>query len=285
MRYFITICLFIISISLFAQENHLGLRIGLNTSHLDGTLEDNASYSSLPGFHIGPTFSLGFSDIMGLRGELLFSQKGAKFAYSGPSYLTIKKNLEYIPTVGTRTMSIAVNNNYLDIPLMFYVLLFEHLDISVGGYASVLVGSSAKGDLLYSGKRENSNATIGPLKYLIDGNYLRDRAGSVSSSLTQTIKLEGDQITLPQNIGGYFEYKTKPDGRKYNTLDYGLTGALHYRLNRGLYVGVRYQLGLSDVSNDDFDISYKSLSPSKEFNLVPVVNKHRGLQFSIMLQL
>jgi hypothetical protein len=222
---------------------------------------------------------------MGVRGELLFSQKGTKYSYVGPSYFNIKKNNEYIPTVGTRTMSIAVNNNYIDIPLMFYTLLFEHLDVSVGGYASFLVGSSGKGDLEYSGKRENSNAVVGPLKFTLDGNYLKDRAGSVAATSTQTIRLEGDQITLPTNLGGYYEYKTKPDGKKYNFLDYGLTGALHYRLNRGLYVGVRYQWGLSDVSNDKFDISYKSLSPAKEFILIPGKYKNKGLQFSIMLQL
>lgn len=285
MKYFIGIVFSLISIAVAAQEIHLGLRIGLNSTTLKGQLEENASYKNLPGFHIGPCFAYSFSDIMGIRGELIFSQKGAKYAYSGPSYLNIKKNSEYIPTIGTRTMNIAINNNYIDVPLMFYTLLFEHLEVSVGGYASFLVGSSGKGDLEYSGKRENSNATVGPIKFVIDGNYLKDKAGSVAANTTQTIRLEGDQITLPQNIGGYYEYKTKPDGKKYNFLDYGLTGALHYRLNRGLYVGVRYQLGLSDVTNDKFDISLKALSPVKDFNLIPGKYTNSGLQFSIMLQL
>lgn len=272
-------------LTLSSQDFHLGLRIGLNSSHLDGKLEENASHSTLPGFHVGPTFGLALSDIMGFRGELLFSQKGTKYSYSGPSYFNIRKNQEYIPTVGTRTMSIAVNNNYIDIPLMFYVLLFEHLDVSAGGYASLLVGSSAKGDLEYSGKRENTNAAVGPIKFIIDGNYLKDRAGNASASLTQTIKLEGDQITLPQNLGAYYEYKTRPGGNKYSSFDYGLTGAIHYKFNRGLYAGIRYQWGIPDLSNDKYDISYKSLTPTKEFNLVPEKNRNRGIQFSIMLQL
>ena len=285
MKYILIFSVFIFSSSVFSQELHLGLRIGLNSSHLDGKLEENASLNNLPGFHIGPTFALGFSDIMGVRGELLFSQKGTKYSYNGASYFNIKKNLEYIPTVGTRMMNLAVNNNYIDVPLMFYVLLFEHLDVSIGGYASVLVGSVAKGDLEYSGKRENTNAIVGPIKFIIDGNYLRDRAGSVSSTLTQSIKLEGDQLTIPQNLGAYYEYKTKPDGHKYNTLDYGLTGAIHYRMNKGLYAGIRYQIGMADVSNDKFDISYKALSSAKELILIPQKYTNRGLQFSLMLQL
>ncbi|MEP7269835.1 MAG: porin family protein [Saprospiraceae bacterium] len=286
MRLFISIFIFILcSNSIKAQGAHLGLRIGINSVSLNGPAEENANYKPQSGFHIGPTFSYAFSDIMGLRGEFIFSQKGSSFEYSGPSYLKVKKNTEYLNTSGTRNMLLAVNNNYIDIPLMFYTLLFEHVDLSVGGYASFLVGSSVKGDLNYTGKRDNSNANVGPIKYLIDGNYLRDKAGQVSSNLTQIIKIEGDQVTLPQRIGAYYEYRDKPDGKKYNFLDYGLTGAIHYRFSRGLYFGVRYQMGLSDVSNDKFDISYKTLSPSKEFIVNPAKFTNSCFQFSIMLQL
>ena len=270
---------------LHGQGYHLGLRIGLNYSMLEGPLEENASFGTAPGFHIGPVFSYAFSDIMGLRGEVIFSQKGSKFDYSGPSYFTIRKNNDFITTNGNRTMKSVINNNYLDIPLMFYTLLFERVDVSVGGYASILVGSTGRGDLVYSGKRDNSNAPVGPIKFLLDQNFFKDRAGTTSSSVTQTIRLEGDQIVLPERLGGYYEYRTKPDGNKYNSLDYGLAGAIHYRLCRGLYAGVRYQWGIADISNDTFEVSYKTLSPTKEFILVPAKQQHRGLQVSLMLQL
>jgi len=273
------------STMVYGQEYHLGLRIGLNYSQFDGPLEENASFGTAPGFHIGPVFSYAFSDIMGLRGELIFSQKGSQFDYSGPSYFTIRKNSDYITTTGTRTMKSVINNNYLDVPLMFYTLLFERLDVSVGGYASVLVGSTGRGDMVYSGKRDNSNAPVGPIKFLLDQNFFKDRAGTTSSTTTQTIRLEGDQIILPERLGGYYEYRTKPEGNKYNGLDYGLTGALHYRLSRGLYAGVRYQLGMSDVSNNDFEVSYKSLTPAKEFIFIPEKHEHRGIQLSLLLQL
>lgn len=286
MRSIVVLCLGLLSFHLVqAQGAHLGLRIGLNSAHFQGTAEENSSFSNLPGFHVGPTFSYGFTDIMGLRGELIFSQKGSKYTYDGPSYFTIRKNGQFITTSGTRNMSVAINNNYIDVPLMFYTLLFERLDVSVGGYASILVGSTGRGDLNYSGKRDNSNAVVGPIKFLLDQNFFRDKAGTTSSTATQTIKLEGDQVVLPERLGAYYEYKAKPDGSKYNVLDYGLCGALHYRLSSGLYAGVRYQLGLSDVSNDDFDISYKSLDQAKEFNLIPSKYLNRSLQFSIMLQL
>lgn len=268
-----------------AQETHLGLRIGINSASMSGGTQENSTFKPQSGFHIGPSFSYGFSDLMGIRGELIFSQKGSSFDYEGPSYFTIRKNAEFITTSGSRKMHMAINNNYLDIPLSFYTLFFEHLDVSVGAYASVLVGSSVKGDVEYTGKRDNSSAQVGPLKFLLDGNYYGDKAGTVSGTTTQTIKLEGDQITLPERLGAYYEYRTKPSGSKYNLVDYGLTGAIHYRLSGGLYAGIRYQYGLSDVSNDKYDISYKTLSPLKEFVLVPEKLKNRTLQFSIMLQL
>ncbi len=279
------LALSLICVSLQSQGTHLGLRIGLNYAQFDGNAGENASLGTLPGFHIGPAFSYSFSDIMGLRGELMFSQKGTKYEYNGASYLGIRKNTEVIQTIGTRKMRVAVNNNYIDLPLMFYTLLFERIDVSAGGYMSVLVGSTGRGDLEYSGTRENSNAVVGPLKFLLEQNFYKDKAGTVPSPTTQIIRLEGDQITLPERTGAYYEYRTKPDGSKYNTLDYGLTGAIHYRLSGGLYIGARYQWGLSDVSNDDFDISYKSLTPNKEFILIPEKFKNRTLQLSIMLQL
>ena len=268
-----------------AQETHLGLRIGINSAAMSGGIQENSKYKPQSGFHIGPSFSYAFSDLMGIRGELIFSQKGSAFEYTGPSYFTIRKNAEFIATSGVRTMRMAINNNYLDIPLSFYTLFFEHLDVSIGAYASALVGSSVKGDIEYMGKRDNSSAVVGPLKFLLDGNYFGNKAGAVSGATTQTIKLEGDQITLPERLGAYYEYRTKPSGNKYNLVDYGLTGAIHYRLSGGLYAGLRYQYGLSDVSNNKFDISYRSLSPAKEFVLVPEKLKNRTLQFSIMLQL
>lgn len=280
------IAILVVSIVLVqAQETHLGLRIGINSATMSGGTQENSKYKPQSGFHIGPSFSYGFSDLMGIRGELIFSQKGSAFEYDGPGYFTIRKNAEFITTSGTRSMRMAINNNYLDIPLSFYTLFFEHLDVSIGAYASVLVGSSVKGDIEYSGKRDNSSALVGPLRFLLDGNYYGDKAGAASGTGTQTIRLEGDQITLPDRLGAYYEYRTKPSGTKYNLVDYGLTGAIHYRLSGGLYAGIRYQYGLSDVSNNKFDISYKSLSPAKEFVLVPEKLKNRTLQFSIMLQL
>lgn len=268
-----------------AQSTHVGLRIGINRAALSGNVQENGAFKSQSGFHVGPTFAYAFSDLMGLRGEFVFSQKGTTFTYNGPSYFTVRKNAEFIPTSGTRKMTMAVNNNYIDIPLMFYTLLFERLDVSVGGYGSLLVGSNVKGDMEYSGKRDNSSAAVGPLKFLLQGNYYKDKAGTTSSAETQTIRLEGDQVTLPSRLGAYYEYKTKPGGTKYNFLDYGFTAAAHFRLSGGLYAGVRYQHGLTDISNNNYDISYKSLSSTKEFILIPEKFSNRTLQFSILLQL
>jgi hypothetical protein len=285
MRVIAILFLFRICSSLQAQETHLGLRIGINNSIMSGPTEAAGKFASQSGFHIGPTYSYAFSDLMGIRGELLFSQKGSRYEYNGPSYFTIRKNTEFITTTGTRTMRMSINNNYIDLPIMFYTLLFEHLDLSIGGYASLLVGSGVRGNIDYVGKRDNSSATVGPIKFLLDGSYYRDKAGTIAGSVTQTIKIEGDNVTLPERIGAYYEYRSKPSGSKYNALDYGLVGAVHYRLTGGLYLGVRYQLGAADLSNDKFDIQYESLSPSKEFILNPQTYKNRSIQFAVMLQL
>ncbi|MEL6276676.1 MAG: outer membrane beta-barrel protein, partial [Bacteroidota bacterium] len=59
-----------------------GFKAGLNFNTFDGPLEDNGAgtevFNSTTGFHIGATFAYGFTDLFGLKADLMYSQKGVE---------------------------------------------------------------------------------------------------------------------------------------------------------------------------------------------------------------
>ena len=90
MKHIPLLCLFLLlSIAgLEAQDITYGFRAGLTRSTIDGPSEQSAlgdleEYNYNTGFHIGGGVKIPFSDLIGLRAELVYSQKGAKYTYSG----------------------------------------------------------------------------------------------------------------------------------------------------------------------------------------------------------
>ena len=83
MRSFILFIATCIALSpLFAQgEFSGGFKAGLNFSNIDGPLEnDSESFSVNTGFHIGATVMYSFTDAIGVKGELMYSQKARNIA-------------------------------------------------------------------------------------------------------------------------------------------------------------------------------------------------------------
>ena len=70
----------------------------------------------------------------------------------------------------------------------------------------------------------------------------------------------------PTEVGAYYNYNS--DEKLFRRLDFGLVGGLAYYLNNGLYVGARYQFGLTDVTNDgnDLRVTADPDDPTRQFN-------------------
>src|SRR5687768_13200755 len=129
----------LMSLGLHAQSESFGygFRAGMSFARIDGPselgpngeeLENNKMAS---GFHIGMTFSIKMTDIMGLRAELLYSQRGTDYTYDGPSYFFLGEDLQAITLFGTRRQTISLSNSFIDIPLSVYYKI---------GYFEILVG-------------------------------------------------------------------------------------------------------------------------------------------------
>lgn len=261
-----------------------GFRAGLSYAKIDGPSELGMNGEKLEinkmtsGFHIGMTLNLKVTDIMGLRAELIYSQRGNDYTYEGPSYFVLGPGtLQSATIMGTRKQTINVANSYIDIPLTAYYKI-GYFEIFGGLNTGVLIGSSAGGEIAFEGTSPNGNP-MAPFEIGLDYNYKKDEAGA-GSEATNDVNVDGRIYKVPQFIGAYYEFPTK-EKSLYETLDFGLTAGIAYFLNDGLFLSVRYLHGLGDMDSNFYDRSLQSLDSNG--NLIPRadVNKSKSWQFSV----
>ncbi|MFD1469121.1 porin family protein [Hymenobacter caeli] len=105
--------------SAHAQTVRLGLKAGANLSNLSGNLMNQDKYKNKFGFEGGLLLNVGIvHDLLSVQPEVLFSQKG--FKYADDSYTVLGNTYKY---TGNRTY------NYIDVPVLLKVkaggLFFE----------------------------------------------------------------------------------------------------------------------------------------------------------------
>ena len=252
--------------NLTAQEFSYGFKAGLNfnnflsDSEMDANGNELETFTNKTGFHVGATFTLKATELMGVRGEFLFSQKGGKRRFQGDSFYTIQATNNDFPIEGFRDITVNVSNSYLDIPIMGYVKLFDRLEISAGANVGILISSTGFGSFNFS-----PTGNIPQINYELDYRFGADNAGDFEASATSpSIFIGGDQFQFPRNAGAYYEYP-QDEGHLYKTLDFGLVGGLAFYMNKGLYISVRLNYGLTDVTNEDADVSWHQRNTDLSF--------------------
>lgn len=277
------VLLFMIVSRSHAQIDALGFgfRAGLSLAKFDGPSEMGPNGESLEtnkmstGFHIGVQINYKFGDLMGLRSELLYSQRGTDYLYEGPSYYVLDRNtVKEITLLGKRKQSINVSNAYLDIPLSLYYKI-KKFEISGGLNVGVLLSSSAGGTIDFEG----TSPVTSPFRINLNYNYKSDEAGEGSPD-TEILTIQGQTYDVPKFVGAYYEFPEK-DKDLYKTLDLGLIAGLSYFLNEGLYLGVHYVHGLGDVDRNEYDVSLKELNTDGSYIQRNDENKSRSWQFSV----
>jgi hypothetical protein len=258
-----------------------GFRAGLSLAKIDGPSELGPNGEALEtnkmatGFHIGVQINYKFGDLMGLRSELLYSQRGTDYLYEGPSYYVLGRNtVKEVTLLGTRKQSINVSNAYLDIPFSLYYKI-KKIEISGGLNVGVLISSSAGGTIDFQG----TTPVTSPFRINLNYNYKSDEAGEGSPE-TEILTIQGQTYPVPKFVGAYYEFPAK-DKDLYKTLDLGLIAGLSYFLNEGLYLGVHYVHGLGDVDRNEYDVSLKELNTDASYIQRSDENKSRSWQFSV----
>ena len=248
-----------------AQEFSGGFKAGLNLSTIQGPSErsngqDLEANELSNGFHIGARANLKFSDLLGVRAELLYTQRGSEYKYSGPSYWTfVTGGSDVLYRSGNREQVLDIKLSYLELPLMAFVRLGK-LEVGAGVSASLLLRATGTGQIKYNNDKVSFLTTT-------SFNYNKDAFTAFEASTNQNLSIDGRGVKAPQTAPAYYEYSGIAE-KKYNTLDYGVTGSISYFWNSNLYLGVRVIKGLSDITNVNQDISKLSLDAQRRFTLL-----------------
>ncbi len=267
----LAICLSCITAAGAQQAFTGGLRAGLTFSTLSGPLETDdqgnalEKYTFSSGFHIGVTFNYSLTDILGLRGEFLFAQKGANYDYEGVSFWVFDPLAgPPVYSTGTRQMSLDVTNSYIEVPLSLFARMGA-LELSGGINPAFLVGSRGVGELTYSG-RSTLGTNVAPFTINLQHQYRRDKYRESIGTDVEARIIEGRPVEIPLNTGAYYE--GVDNGQKlYKFLDLGLIGGLSFYFNKSLFLGGRVHYGLPDVTNNRQHISRKALDANRNYVL------------------
>jgi len=261
------------STTLFAQEFSGGFRAGLNFNTLESTAEDcmqcdgGMSYESFnrtTGFHVGATFALAFTDLVGIKADLMYNQKGVEKRFDGPSFFylyTDATDLEGMVSFANLEAEIDYVNSYIDIPVTAYYRLGK-FEIEGGASMGFMVNSRASGGLTYKNTFLGGRDVI----FNVDGSLFSDEAGGGGVVNRALEPLPGATQPLPDVVSGY--YNSNSNEPLYRRLDFGLVIGASVYLNNGLFIGARYQHGLTDVTNgeNDLRLTNESGTPGREFN-------------------
>lgn len=282
-----TLLLIIASLPVAAQGFSGGFRAGLNFVTFDGPRESCRlcgadepfeTFNNTTGFHVGATFAYGVTDLFGVKADLMYSQKGGERRFEGPSYFYLYSDNDDIEGGAIRADldgEIDVVNSYIDVPVTAYYRLGK-LEIEAGGSLGLLVNSRASGALIYS------NSVIAPdeeIIFNIDGSFFEDVSGRRAAQLFTEMPLPGS-TNLPSVVGPY--YNSNNDEPLYRRFDVALIGGLAYYLNNGLFLGVRYQHGVTDITDgeNDLRLAREGSESDREFNTEDK-DRTRSVQVSV----
>jgi len=286
----VLIACLVISGSAISQSEKIGFgfRAGASISKLDGpseigpngeTLEE---YSMARGFHIGAAVNYKMTDLVGMRAEFVFSQRGTIYNYDGPSYYVLGRyNTSTAIIGGTRRQKLNVSNVFLDVPITAYYKIGS-FEILGGINTGILMASTAGGSTDFDGISLQSGNPTNPatFKVNLNHNYKKDKPKGASET-TFDVTVDGSfPKAVPETVMAYYEFETK-DKSWYNTFDFGLVVGAAFFINEGLYLSARYTHGLGDVDQNTYDVSLQSLNQDGSFIYRNDKNESRNWQFSV----
>lgn len=275
---------FILSSETIAQDNlSYGIKAGLNFSSLEGPREADASGTELEmgglvtGFNIGVVFNIDIiEDKFGVAPEFMFAQKGGKYRYNGPGFLTLStQSGAPVSVAGNRKDGISIVNSYLSFPVMIYYKPVKRLRLSAGMDFGFLVSSSGNGESKLTWTdlgNEKQEATIA-----LDYNYYGDEPGEAASETIETLSIDGGGTILeyPSAVGAYY-FNDTDEGSYFKVFDMGVDADITFFLTEGISLGTRLSYGLLDITNNDIDFSQQSPSEKRSD-----VDKNLSIQVSL----
>jgi hypothetical protein len=262
-----------------SQDLDFGIRAGLSYSKFLGDTDNHGmeSYSVNGGFHFGINFRYNFNKFFALQSEILYGQNGTGYDFTGIGYYIFPGTSQgRTAVIDSSIVSYKNSNAYISFPLTAHIRTLEKWEFFGGVYVGFLVSPVATGRWIF-GEETADHA----FEQLVDYNFNKDEVGEFNVfSNSIAIIVEGENFDLPRIAGAYYFYETKT-GNKLKSVDYGLTGGVSYYLNPGLYISIRADYGLTDITNNNVDISLSQLNPDGSFIFQDDKDSHFGLHFSL----
>jgi hypothetical protein len=261
-----------------AQGLNFGIRAGLNYASFLGDKTPEESRGLTNGFHFGINVGYELNDLFFLRGEILYTQQGTSYEYSGDGYYIFNTLTDGRFVIQDSTnVKLDISNAYVSIPLTAHISALEKWEFHAGAYVSFLVSPIGAGTLRF-GSRENVNHIF---EQGLNFNYRSDEPAE-SNIFAQPILLivNGQDASVPDLVGAYYLFQ-EDRGNFINKLDYGITGGVSYFLNRGLYVGLKGWYGLKDITNNAVDYSLSRLNPDGSFQYSDDFDRNLNIDVSI----
>jgi hypothetical protein len=237
-----------------ATSQRFGIRAGLNYTKFSGPTEQgvNEKFSLANGFHFGVNYAYKFAEKLSVKGELLYTQIGTNYSYEGMSYYRVPIGNAFIPKTGQTNIKLKVSNAYISLPITMQWEVSKKIEVFVGAYASFLIGPKGTGTLEF----EHDTTSLFFKQGLVH-NYYKDVAKGSTNRFGPSVWVngKGGNVTqLARDAGAYYNMsEADKTGNLYRVFDFGLTGGANYFINKGFYVGLRYDIGLRDVTNDEVD--------------------------------
>ena len=261
-----------------------GFRAGLSFAEISGDSETDDAGNALEefkfanGFHIGFSLNYAFTDLFGVRGELLFTQRGTKYTFDGDSYYFLaRRTVDQRVLLGHRLQDYNISMASFEIPLIAYYK-FGGFEISGGLNAAIIMTSTGGGTITFDGIAP-SGAAVDPFEIQLQYNFNKDEAQGYGPPPV-FVKVDNSLFETPGTIGAYYQFEEK-NGNKYGSFDLGLTVGLAFYLNEGLYIGGRFTYGLLDADDNQYDISLHKLGQSNSYIYRDDINRHIGIQASL----
>jgi len=298
-RLFLLIAIFATGIHAQAQDAgdfSIGIKAGLNFATFAGPSERSSTdvkletNSIITRFLIAPTFRYALTDRTGLLLEVQYSQKGGNYAYTGESYWILETPGLMLALPGNRSVSLNVNNGYLDIPLMFYGRANSRVSFYGGPYIGFLLNSTGAGQLSFDARPfdlTNIEVDLQPFNIELDHDYKKDPQDDFTLEYQPIFNVNSvggletfPNTEVPRVADAYYDFEEK-DGDFYNPLDYGLVGGVEYRFETGLGIGLRASYGLADITNNAYD--YSKVTFNEDLSRIAREDRDRNLVIQLYI--
>jgi hypothetical protein len=281
----ILISLIVVCCTTLMMSQRFGIRAGLNYNKFSGPVEVGEKFSLTNGFHFGFNYAYKLSDIIAVRGEIVYTQTGTNYDFEGSSYykVPLSSGLDLVPNAfiyekGQTKMNLKVSNAYISLPITMTVDI-KKFELCVGIYGSALILPRGSGTVRFTSDAHPDSLFF---KQSFVHNYNKDIAGG-STGLVGPAVFVGDAVVpIARDAGAYYNYlKSELNGTLYKGYDFGLTGGVSYFINKGLYAGLRFDYGLVDLTNNKVDVSRKSYDESiNRFKFSNDFDRNFGFQVS-----